>query len=116
MTINDLCCDFCGQMLAGPLDGVRFVYHPGKPEFRDDSGLACQPCWADAVRRMGDTADQRRCASCGTPTSRLGSLHVRRFDDPASWRLCAPDAAVFLNSLRTVRPKFDPATFRFPVG
>ncbi|HCU96590.1 MAG TPA: hypothetical protein DHU96_29260 [Actinobacteria bacterium] len=113
MTINNLCCDICGRLLTGPRDGVRFVYHPGKPELRDAAGLACQACWDDAVREFGH-AGKGRCASCGAVVSRLASLHLRRYDDPQSWRLCAPDAVGFLNTLRTVEPKLDPATFRFP--
>jgi ribosomal protein S27E len=113
MTINDLCCDVCGRLLTDPRGGVRFVYHPGRPELRDSSGLVCQACWDDAVRTFGDPVT-RHCASCGTPVSRLGSLHLRRYDNPQSWRLCASDAVGFLNRLRTVEPKLDPATFRFP--
>lgn len=133
MTINDLRCDVCGRPLAGlaarpaapaypaatppgsagNVEGVRFVYHPGRPEFRDTSGLACQACWDDAVREFASPAGGR-CAACGTAVGRLDSLHLRRYDDPKSWRLCAPDAVSFLNRLRTVEPKLDPATFRFP--
>ncbi len=136
MTINDLRCDVCGRLLAGPAarpgasahlaggppgppsvtgrpGGVRFVYHPGRPELRDASGLACLPCWDDAVRRFGAPAPGR-CAVCGARVGRLESLHLRRYDDPQAWRLCAADAAGFLNRLRTVQPKLDPATFRFP--
>ncbi len=143
MTINDLCCDVCGRFLTGlsraggrgapgpdgrpglhsrsaPDDmpgpgGVRFAYHPGKPELRDASGLACESCWADAVRPFGDPVSGH-CAACGTPVSRLGSLHLRRSGEPRAWRLCAPHAVDFLNRLRTVQPKLDPATFRFPFG
>jgi hypothetical protein len=99
--------------LAG---GVRFVYHPGAPQFRDDSGLACEPCWADAVGGFGDSVASRCCAACGEPVTRTQSLHLRRFDDPRSWRLCASDAVDFLNRLRTVQPKLDPAVFRFPAA
>lgn len=141
MTINDLRCDVCGRMLTGlsspatgpsapaaeaprpgsgsprltSRNGVRFVYHPGKPELRDASGLACESCWDQAVRRYGDPA-AGRCAACGTRITRLGSLHLRRYDNPRAWRLCPPHAADFLNRLRTVEPKLDPATFRFPFG
>lgn len=93
--------------------GVRFAYHPGKPELRDTSGLACEACWGDAVRLLADQAPGR-CAVCGTPVSRLGSLHLRRYQHPRAWRLCAAHAVDFLNRLRTVQPKLDPATFRFP--
>lgn len=142
MTINDLCCDVCGRLLAGlsgrpgpggrpdagspgqpgpagrpgRSGGVRFVYHPGKLEFRDDSGLACETCWTDAVGGFDVATAPRRCAACGEPVTHTASLHLRRFDDPRPWQLCARDAAGFLNRLRTVQPKLDPATFRFPAG
>ena len=134
MTINDLRCDVCGRMVAGlsgqaagpaaPAtgsprsdirEGVRFVYHPGRPELRDASGLACGPCWEEAVRSFGGPAASQ-CAACGTGVTRLGSLHLRRYDDPQAWRLCPLHAVEFLNRLRTVEPKLDPATFRFPFG
>jgi hypothetical protein len=35
--------------------------------------------------------------------------------DLAGWQLCTAHALDFLNSLRTVEPKLDPATFRLPV-
>jgi hypothetical protein len=136
MTINDLRCDVCGRRLTGLAartpapaspaqaswksasgsgrpDGVRFVYHPGRPELRDTSGLACQTCWDDTTREFTGVAGGR-CAACGAPAGRLASLHLRRYDDPHTWRLCAPHAVEFLNRLRTVEPKLDPATFRFP--
>src|SRR5579875_3339823 len=94
MTIHDLRCDVCGRVIPLPADGVRFSYHPGRADLRDDSGLAC--------------------AQCGAATSRSASLHLRRPGQPSSWRLCAADAVAFLNRLRTVEPKLDPATFRFP--
>jgi hypothetical protein len=55
-----------------------------------------------------------RCAACGQPVTRRRSLHLHRFGDPRSWRLCLDHAVGFLNSLRTVAPKIDPAVFRFP--
>ena len=113
MSITDLCCDLCGRFLPGPAAGVRFVYHPGVPELRDDSGLACVPCWEETVRGLDVTA-AARCASCAGPAPGRQSLHVRRFDVPGSWRLCARHAVAFPNSLRTVQPKLDAATFRFP--
>lgn len=113
MSISDLCCDLCGRFLPGPAAGVRFVYHPGVPELRDDSGLACVPCWDETVRGLDVTA-AARCAACAGPAPGRQSLHVRRFDVPGSWRLCARHAVAFLNSLRTVQPKLDAATFRFP--
>ena len=114
MTISDLCCDFCGRRLPGPGGAVRFGYHPGTPQFRDNSGLACEPCWADAVGRLDESAATRSCAGCGEAIMRTRSLHLRRLDSSHAWRLCASDAARFLNLLRTVDPKLDPVTFRFP--
>lgn len=113
MTILDLCCDVCGRFLPGPAAGVRFVHHPGTAELRDDSGMACSACW-DTLTQGLDVTATGRCAACGEPAPRKRSLHVRRFSEPGSWRLCAADAAGFLNSLRTVEPKLDPATFQFP--
>jgi len=113
LTIHDLRCDACGCFLSGPAAGVRFVYHPGVPELRDNSGLACTACWSRLTRELGPTAT-RRCAACAEPAPRRQSLHVREFSEPGSWRLCARHAVGFLNSLRTVEPKLDPATFRFP--
>jgi hypothetical protein len=113
VSISDLCCDLCGRFLAGPDMGVRFVYHPGVPELRDDSGLACESCWAAAWHDMDLTATAH-CAACAEPAPRRECLHVRRFDAPGSWRLCARHAVGFLNSLRTVQPKLDIETFGFP--
>lgn len=113
VSIADLRCDLCGRFLAGPGDGVRFVYHPGMPELRDDSAMACVRCWAALIRNL-DTAAATRCAACAQPVRRSECLHVRRFDVPGSWRLCRVHAVGFLNALRTVEPKFDAATFRFP--
>jgi hypothetical protein len=115
MTINDLRCDLCGRFLSSPARTVRFVYHPGVPELRDDTGLACEPCWDDAMSKLDLSAPGRCAASaCGAPAPRRQSLHVRRFDVPGSWRLCGHHAVAFLNALRTVEPKLDEATFRFP--
>jgi hypothetical protein len=116
VTVSDLSCDACGRLLPGPASGVRFVYHPGVPELRDDSGLACGSCWGALTREHDLTAPVGRCAACDEPAAQRQSLHLRRFDDPRSWRLCRRHALEFLNSLRTVRPKLDPATFRFPAG
>jgi hypothetical protein len=116
VTVSDLSCDICGRYLPGPGSGVRFVYHPGVPELRDDSGLACAACWNGVTRGLDPAAPAGRCAACGDPAARRQSLHMRRFDDPRSWRLCRPHAVAFLNSLRTVEPKLDPATFRFPAA
>jgi hypothetical protein len=113
MTIGDLRCDFCDRFVAGPAAGVRFVYHPGAAELRDDSGLSCPPCW-EAVERPLDLQETGQCAACGEPAPWRRSLHVRRTSAPGSWRLCPRHAIGFLNSLRTVHPKLDPATFRFP--
>ena len=113
LTVHDLRCDVCGCFLSGPAAGVRFVYHPGVPELRDDSGMACAACW-DTLTRALDLTATGRCAACAEPVARGQSLHVRRFSQPGSWRLCARDAVGFLNSLRTVEPKLDPAAFRFP--
>ncbi|HET9081200.1 MAG TPA: hypothetical protein VFO01_11890 [Trebonia sp.] len=113
LTVNDLRCDLCGQFLSGPAAGVRFVFHPGVPELRDDSGMACVACW-DALTRTLDLTAASGCAACGDPAPRRQSLHVRRFSQPGSWRLCARHTVSFLNSLRTVTPKLDPAAFRFP--
>lgn len=113
LTVNDLRCDVCARFLPGPGAGVRFTYHPGVPELRDDSGLLCSACW-DGLTGPFDLAAARECAACGGPAPRTRSLHVRRFDQPGTWRLCAPHAVSFLNELRTVTPKLDAATFRFP--
>ena len=113
MSIADLCCDLCGRVVAGPAEGVRFVFHPGVPDLRDDSGLACQDCWRHALAGLDVTA-VARCAACGEPVSRQRSLHLRPFDEPGFFRLCASHAVIFLNALRTVQPKLDAATFRFP--
>jgi hypothetical protein len=113
VTVIDLRCDVCGCFLSGPAAGVRFVYHPGVPALRDDSGMACSACWNNLTHGL-DLTPTGRCAACGEPAPQKRSLHVRRFSEPGSWRLCAGDAAGFLNSLRTVEPKLDPATFQFP--
>ena len=114
MTVYGLTCDICGRYLPAPGSGVRFVYDPGVPELRDDSGLACVACWDSVTRDHDLTAPAGRCAACGSAAGPRQSLRVRRFDDPRSWRLCAGHAVAFLNSLRTVEPKLDPQTFRFP--
>jgi hypothetical protein len=113
LNIHDLRCDMCGRFLPGPATGVRFVYHPGVPELRDDSGVACAACW-DTLTQPLDLTATGRCAACTEPVPRRQSLHVREFSQPGSWRLCARHAVGFLNSLRTVEPKLDPAAFRFP--
>lgn len=113
MTINDLHCDVCGYVLPGPGSGVRFGYHPGALELRDNSGLACAACWAAATRELSGRTTGR-CSACGQPVARRQSLYLRNLADRRSWQLCAGDAVRFLNRLRTVEPKLDPASFRFP--
>lgn len=115
MSISDLSCDLCGRLVSGPAAGIRFVYHPGALELRDNSGLACVWCWDAAMAGMQVAAG--RCAACGVPVTRQQSLHVRRLDEPGSWlQLCARHAVAFLNALGTVEPKLDVATFRFPAA
>jgi hypothetical protein len=116
MTVYGLTCDICGRLLPTPGSGVRFVYDPGVPELRDDSGLACVTCWDSVTRDHDLTAPAGRCAACGSAANPKQSLRLRRFDDPRSWRLCAGHAVAFLNTLRTVEPKLDPRTFRFPAA
>lgn len=113
MSINDLRCDVCGCLIGMPEGGIRFAYHAGKPLLRDASGLMCGPCWADVAGTVNPLAS-RQCADCGWALTRYRSLHVRCLDGPQKWRLCAEHAVEFLNRLRTVDPKIDLATFRFP--
>ncbi|TNC25838.1 hypothetical protein [Amycolatopsis alkalitolerans] len=114
MTVSDLHCDRCGRFVSSPADGRRFVYHPGRAQFRDTSGLLCVPCWDGLAGWLGAERPLRRCAVCGEEVTREQSLHVHTIEDPQAWRLCSPHAVEFLNSLRTVDPKLDAATFRFP--
>jgi hypothetical protein len=120
MTISDLLCDACESFVPGLTNGpetdggVRFVYHPGRPQLRDTSGLLCARCWGEVQQRFGETRHPRQCSVCGQAVARHTSLHVHRFEDARAWRLCAQHAVEFLNDLRTVQPKLDPATFRFP--
>lgn len=122
MGVSDLRCDRCAVLLTGPATegepseraGVRFSYHPGDPNLRDDSGLLCGSCWADVAEWLGPP-QPRACSVCGRELSRHGSLHLRRTDIPGAWQLCPPHAADFLNSLRTVEPKFDRDAFRLPL-
>ncbi len=122
MTISNLRCDVCDVLLAGLIDdasedvtrGVRFSYHPGDPNMRDESGLLCGTCWAAWTDRFGEPA-ARICAMCRTPVSRTTSLHVRRVDTRETWQLCTPHAAELLNRLSTVQPKLDPKTFQLPL-
>lgn len=126
MTISDLHCDACEAFVPGltdgpepveepgPPGGVRFVYHPGRPQFRDTSGLMCERCWTEAEQWLGARGRPRQCAVCGEAVARHSSLHVHRFEEASAWRLCAEHAVAFLNRLRTVQPKLDTATFKFP--
>ena len=123
MTISDLRCDVCDALLTGltagpggdsPGGGVRFSYHPGDPGMRDDSGLLCGACWSEWTYLLGEPR-VRVCAACDTAVARTSSLHLRRFGAHSTWQLCPPHAAELLNRLRTVQPKFDPATFQLPL-
>lgn len=119
MTVFDLRCDDCGAFLAGPGDddatggpfGIRFLYHPGDFLLKDDSGLLCQGCWGRARAWLGEERPEGRCAVCVEPVEHAHSLHVHRSGDPLGWQLCRAHAVEFLNRLRTVEPKLDPATF-----
>lgn len=122
MTVFDLRCDRCATLLAGPGGedgpegpfGIRFMYHPGDPLLRDDAGLLCRACWRDVVGGLDPARPEGRCAACGRPVARTQSLHLHPAGDPYGWQLCPEHAAAFLNSLRTVEPKFDPRTFTLP--
>lgn len=122
MTVADLRCDRCGAALAGPVGlpsaegrlGVRFAYHPGVPELKDDSGLMCEPCWAELAEWLGPPPrSMEACARCQAGLEG-GTLIVSRPGEFVAWPLCRDDAVAFLNGLRTVEPKLDPATFAFP--
>ena len=120
MTVFDLRCDRCGALLVGPDEdgrspgqfGVRFLYHPGDFLLKDDSGLACRTCWSATRAWLGEQG-KGRCSVCAVPVEHARSLHVHRAGDPASWQLCRMHAAEFLNDLRTVEPKLDPAGLTF---
>lgn len=123
MTITDLRCDRCECGLPLPPElavpdrsqaSVRFSYHPGNPHLRDNSGLLCRACWSELARGWDDPPRADRCARCGVAVSRFTSLHLRASATSGEAQLCAADAVAFLNALRTVDPKLDPATFRFP--
>lgn len=123
MTVTDLRCDHCGKGLAGPEGlpggagrlGVRFTYHPGSPALKDDSGLMCEGCWAGVVTWLGAPAGaSSACARCGAGLDE-GRLVVLRPGELLAWFLCRRCAVAFLNGLRTVTPKLDVDTFRFPV-
>lgn len=122
MTIYDLRCDRCGDVLTGPAlgasgsrRGVRFRYHPGTPELGDDAGLLCERCWQDVVAWSG-TPEVDRCSRCGADLRAAPALVVAAVGEVTGWLLCTPDALELLNSLRTVEPKLDPETFRLPVA
>ena len=118
MTVTDQRCDRCGNLLVGPAglgerperEATRFLYHPGDFKLRDDSGLLCGVC-ADRVRSELGKHVKARCASCGTDVEHARSLYVYIGGDDKPWQLCAPHAAAFLNTLRTVEEKLDPETF-----
>jgi len=126
VTITDLRCDLCGRPLAGPATGegdgdtagrgIRFVYHPGSAELRDDAGLLCLTCWDETVTWLGTDPVLGRapCARCSAPPDDEPRLHVSRLHDVRSWQLCRADAVEFLNRLRTVEPKLDVETFTLP--
>jgi hypothetical protein len=126
MTITDLRCDHCGRPLAGPATGeddrdtvgrgIRFVYHPGSAQLRDDSGLLCLPCWDETVTWMGTdpSLGPAPCPRCNAPPDNEPRLHMSRLHDLRSWQLCRSDAVAFLNRLRTVEPKLDLDTFTLP--
>lgn len=122
MTITDLRCDICGIAVPGPAGagvpagagGVQFAYHPGDVRLRDQSGLLCERCWEHAFADA--TPSGQRCAICASPVTYAGSLHVRRLDTPDRRQLCRTHAIEFLNRLRTVQPKLDPATFQLPLS
>lgn len=121
MTMSDLLCDHCGKALVGPVGGgvgdgahlgVRFAYHPGDRALADSTGLLCVTCWDDTETWLGSPDPEPRCTRCAVDLDR--SLFVKRVGGPVSWRLCDEHAVAFLNRLRTVQPKLDPETFRWP--
>jgi hypothetical protein len=120
MTIFDLRCDRCGCALVGPASGpdtasarhgVRFSYHPGRADLGDNSSLVCTWCWATMTGWLGERPSDAICSVCSAPTTT--GLFVQS-GDLDGWRLCRDHAVEFLNTLRTVEPKLDPATFSFP--
>lgn len=123
MTIFDFRCDRCGAGLAGlqgvgptadsPRAGIRFRYHPGDPALGDDGGLMCPPCWSEASSGLADP-DPQRCAACGADLRGRPALQLSQMDQLRAWALCTGDALDWLNRLRTVDPKLDPATFVLP--
>jgi hypothetical protein len=119
MSVSDLSCDHCGAYLVAPAEdevtegpyGIRFLYHPGNFLLKDDSGLLCTTCWARTRNWLGEERPEGRCSVCGEAIEHSRSLHVHRAGDPIGWQLCKDHAVEFLNRLRTVEPKLDPATF-----
>ena len=125
MTVADLRCDFCGQLLVGLVGapaampgalGVRFMYHPGDVTFKDDGGLACEDCFAAATKWLGTEAPLSRCSHCGAELGTGGSLYVVPVGESRYWRLCRADTVAFLNRLRTVEPKLSLESFQFPAS
>jgi hypothetical protein len=121
MTMSDLRCDHCGRSLVGPAGGtvgvgdhlgVRFAYHPGDRALLDSTGLLCVTCWDETETWLGPADRAPRCARCAAGLDR--SLFVERVGEPVPWRLCDEHTVAFLNRLRTVEPKLDPQTFRWP--
>lgn len=123
VTIYDLRCDRCDNVLVGPAAptpaagrrGVRFRYHPASPVLGDDAGLLCEACWNDSTTWFGAQVIGR-CSRCGVDLRTAPVLVVAETGDLAGWLLCTTHALEFLNSLRTVEPKLDPATFRLPMA
>lgn len=125
MTVTDLRCDRCEGGLPLPPDlavqqprqaSVRFSYHPGNPHLRDNSGLLCLACWNELAAGWDESPIVDHCAKCQVTVSRFTSLHLRASETSGEVQLCASDAVDFLNGLRTVDPKLDPVTFRFPAN
>lgn len=125
MTTANLCCDRCGQALAGPSwagqdtserTGVSMTYHPGDPRLGDNSGLVCQPCREVMTAPLDPARPMNVCAACGVQVHRVTSLHVSFGGDPNHWQLCHEHAVGFLNALRTVEPKLSRQDFRFPLA
>ncbi len=127
MTVNDLCCDRCSKRLFGLADpeepnieqfspnlGIRFMYHPGNLELKDDSGTMCHSCWAKTKQELGDPSISEVCSICQTRLDKTHSFHVVRLGEIKTWRLCNTHAVEFLNKLETVEPKIDPKDFYLP--
>ena len=120
MTISDLCCDFCGRLLAGSAwleegdaGAIRLFVHPGDPLLRDDQPLLCRVCFAQLGEWIGapDRADV--CAVCGAALTYTGSLHVLemtgRIGEAPAWQFCRPHGVEILNRFRFIDPKMTPA-------